>query len=246
VKSFALPILALTLCSGSIAQAQFGGLSLPGKSSKPAADPSALLDQGMKLMIFTTLASDLAYDGSMKLLSAYPPKVVAKIQALAEKVNEAKKKRNKEGNMDASEVEAVSAFEKGMAELDAQWDQYQKDPKLKGKVTQAHAKLGLMTGADALAALQIPGFLTNAQATLKDLGSNPAQLGKIQQLSFMVKTLTVVAKQIPDQKASVDRIQNITGKISKAEHFTMGEPPKVTTTDPEALKKAAQSTDVEG
>ena len=245
MNKLVLPFLALALCSGTMVQAQFGGLLGGGKSSSDSkTDVAAVLDAGAKLMLFTTEASDLGMEGAHALLGAYPPEVVASLQALSDKVTAAKAKRTKDGDMDISEVEAVSAYEQSLADLDKHWNKYQKAG-IADKVTKAHTWMNLMLAADATAVNKLPEYLTSAAGALTTIASNPMQVMKFRDLTAMTNTLTVTSKKLPGQILAIGRLEAICTKISVAEGFKLSKAPKVPSTDPVALRTLAAASDVQ-
>ncbi len=251
MKKLALPLLALLLSSGVTAQAQLGGLSIKkpslgssSSSTSSAGDIDKVIEQGIKILAFTTIGTEIGYRSSLKMLEAFPPEKVAHIKALSEKVNEAKKKRTKDGNMDASEVTAVSDFTAAIAKLEGNWKDYKKD-KAKA-VVPAYTGVGLMLGADAIAGTQVPEFLKAAQQTVSGAGADPSLLTKVRDLNALIVTLTVVSKQLPNQVQSGNTIRTIAKNIAQAENIKLGEAPKVESPDPAALKKQSASVEIEG
>jgi hypothetical protein len=244
-------LLALFLACNVPIQAQglgglFGGKEKPsptekaGPGAEKAMDLDGLLLQGGKLLAFSTIATELGYQASQKMLEAFPEETVKDIKALAEKVEAAKKANSsKDGNLDSATATAVSDYEKAFAPLVANWKTYKKD---KAKVVvPAYGMVGLMVAADGVAALSIPEFLNRAKAALSSAGSNPFQLGKIKAATALVSTLGIVAQQIPVQIEAGKNVRTIAKNIAAAENFKLGEAPAITSPDPDALKKLAES-----
>ena len=116
--------LALMLASGTLAHAQFA-LSLPkvpsaSPSSDAGSDPAALLAKGNRLIVFSTIATDLAVSSAQKMLEAFPPAKIAKIKAKFAKYDELKSKRADKDQLDADSCTVASdAFEE-MAKLNVE------------------------------------------------------------------------------------------------------------------------------
>lgn len=234
---------ALTLASGTLLQAQFGGLLK--KEAKPAAsavDADAVLANGTKLIVFSTLATDLAVDSATKMLEAFPAAKVASIKNKFAKYNELKAKRASKDQMDADSCTlATDAFDE-MAKLDVAGYE-----KAKAKVVvPAYGKLGLAVGADGLAAAQLPDFVKSAQGTASSLASNPMQASKAAKLQAQIVIANALVTNTPKQITAMKTVRGIAKKIADAEKFKLGEPKALTTLDVDALSKENKALDIEG
>lgn len=244
MKKTASLAFAVMMASGTMAHAQFG--KLLKKPEAPAAtakvDADAVLANGAKLIVFATLATDLAVDSANQMLGAFPASKVAGIKAKFAKYNELKGKRATKDQMDAdSSTLASDAFEE-MAKLDTKGYE-----KAKAKVVvPAYSKLGLAAGADGLAAAQLPDFVKSAQSTVASLGSNPMQAGKLVKLKAQLVVATALTQNTPKQITAMNTVRTIAKKIGDAEKFKLGEPKALTAIDVDALAKASQAAEVEG
>jgi len=234
--------LALILASGTLAQAQFGGgLSLK-KDSKPAVDADAVLANGSKLIIFSTVATDLAVDSAVKMLEAFPASKVAGIKSKFAKYSELKGKRADKNQLDADSCTVASDAFDEMAKLDV--NGYEK---AKAKVVvPAYGELGLAVAADGLAATQLPEFVKSGQSTVSSLSSNPMQAGKLVKLKAQVVVANALITNTPKQVAAMKTVRGIAKKIAEAEHFKLGEPKLPTSIDADALAKESKAVEVDG
>ena len=236
--------LSLMLASGTLAQAQFGGLGglMSKKDAAPSGDTDAVLANGAKLIIFSTLATDLAVSAAKKMLEAFPPSRVAAIKAKFAKYDELKAKRADKDQMDADSCTVASDAFDELAKLDV--DGYDKS---KAKVVvPAYTQVGLAVGADALAATQVPAYVTSAQATVKSLAGNPMQLTKLNRLRIQLVVAQAVVTNTPRQAKALKTVRSMAKKIAEAEHFKLGEPKIPTTVDPDALAKESKAEETEG
>jgi len=238
--------LALMLASGTLAHAQFA-LSLPkapsaAPSSDAGSDPAALLAKGNRLIVFSTIATDLDVSSAQKMLEAFPPAKIAKIKAKFAKYDELKSKRADKDQLDADSCTVASdAFEE-MAKLNVEgYD------KAKAKVVvPAYSQMGLAAGADGIAATQLPPFVKSVQSTITSLAGNPLQASKVIKLKDQVAVTNALVVNTPKQVNAMKTVRGMAKKIADAEHFKLGEPKVPTTVDPEALAKASKAEQVEG
>jgi len=233
---------ALVLASGTLVQAQFGGLLKKNDASTPAVDADALLAKGGKLIAFSTLSTDLAVDAATKMLDAFPASKVAAIKSKFAKYNELKAKRSNKEQMDADSCTVASDAFDEMAKLDTAGYE-----KAKAKVVvPAYGELGLAVAADGLAAAQLPEFLKSAQSTTSSLSSNPMQASKVTKLSAQILVTKSLIANTPKQVTAMKTVRGIAKKIAEAEHFKLGEPKLPTSIDVDALAKESKAVDVEG
>lgn len=242
VASFAVAAL---LASGTLAHAQFGGLLKKAEAPKASSSnvsADAVLANGAKLIVFSTLATDLAVDSANKMLEAFPASKVAGIKQKFAKYNELKGKRSSKDQMDADSCTLASDAFDEMAKLDVKGYE-----KAKAKVVRpAYAKLGLAVAADGLAAAQVPDFVKNAQSTVSSLSSNPMQASKVTKLSAQIVVANAIVKNTPRQVTAMKTVRAIAKKIADAEGFKLGEPKSLTAVDSDALAKESKAAEVEG
>lgn len=239
VSTFAIAAL---LASGTLAQAQFGGLLKKPDASSPKVDADAVLANGAKLIIFSTLATDLAVDAANGMLDAFPASKVAGIKQKFAKYNELKAKRKDKDQLDADSCTVASDAFDEMAKLDVKGYE-----KAKAKVVRpAYAKLGLAVAADGIAATQLPDFVKGAQSTVSSLSSNPLQASKVTKLSAQIVVANALIQNTPKQVNAMKTVRGIAKKIADAEGFKLGEPKALTTVDSDALAKESKAAEVEG
>ena len=239
-KKLSLALVALALAIAAPAQAQFGLGSLLGGGG---GDADKFIQTGTTIIAFTTIATDLAVSSAMQMLEAFPPEEVAAISEKFSKYNELKAARGADGQIDSNSATLASDGFAEMEKLDPAT--YRKD---KAKVVgPAYTKLGLALAADAVAASQLPGFVSSGSRTLSSIGSNPMILLKIGKLKLVIMTGGVLAKSIPSQIKSIKTVRAIAKKIAEAENMTLGEPKEtVTSTDPAALAADVKAEEVAG
>ena len=236
--------LALLLASGTLAQAQFGGLGglMSKKDAAPSMDTDAVLANGAKLIIFSTIATDLAVHAAKNMLEAFPPAKVAAIKAKFAKYDELKALRADKDQLDADSCTAASDAFDELAKLDM--DGY--DKKKSKVVVPAYTQIGLAVGADALAATQVPAYVSSAQATVKSLASNPMQLNKLNKVRIQLVVAQALASNTPRQIKAMKTVRAIAKHIADAEHYKLGEPKIPTTLDTDALSKESKAEEVDG
>ena len=213
-------IVALALVTGMLSQAQTqmqrGGPGIPA-----GVDPQ--LRPVYEMVAMVTVASDLGVQASLTIAEVYPPEMVVKIQALSMQYNEMKKQR-KDGNIDADGVKLSSDISAETANLDGNWQNYQK-----GKlavIPKANKMLGLMMLADTVAALKAAQAVQILLNMTKQAQGNP--LGMIAVVGKMVavgKTVKVIVGSIGSQKANYKRVKGIVKNIAEAEKMTLAEDP---------------------
>ena len=231
MKKFLGSVLAIGLMvMGTPAHAQFGGLL--GGSKSGGGDVDAVIISGTKIIVFTTLATDLAVNSAMQMLDAFPPEKIEGIKAKFITYNELKEKRSGDAQLDGISATLASDGLGEMANLKI--EDYQKG---KSKtVSSAYTKMGLALGADGLAALQLPTFVTSGTNAISSLASNPFQIKKLGKLKAIIVTTTVLVKAVPAQIQSMTTMRALAKKIADAENIQLGEAKIPTAIDPESLK----------
>lgn len=242
-------LIAISLFASVPAHAQFGGLGgLLGGDKKPnpnaakVPDLDSVMGSGAKIIVFTTIATDLAVVSANQMLEAFPPEKVEAIKATFLKYDELKKKRGSDGQLDANAETLASDGFKAMENL--QVADYQK-----GKsqvVRSAYLKLGLALGADAIAASQVPPFLKSGKETVSSLSSNPMQMTKLGKLQAVLTTVTVLGQNVPSQIQSITTVRSLAKKIADAEGIKLGEPMAITSLDPAVLTADIKTVETEG
>lgn len=212
-----LLIVASTLAPLS-AQGLGGFLKKPAASSGPKVDVGSALLAGASMIGFVTIATDQGMKAVETMLEVFPPEKVEKVKLLNLQYKELSAKR-KDGNIDAEQLKVASNAGEEMAAIQGDWKAYKKE---KAKVvTKANARLGLMLGADAVAASTAPTTLASLKAAGESLASNPLQAGKAAQISAQVAILSAVVAQIPQQTKSFTTVRGIITNIAKAEKLTL-------------------------
>jgi len=227
MKKLLLACLALAAMAIVPAHAQFNGFPKMGGGGGGNVDN--VMASGSKIIICSTIASDLAVNAASQMLSAFPDDKVAAIKEKFSKYNELKGKRGDEGQLDSDSATLASDGFKEMEKLDVAG--YQKD---KAKVVgPAYSKMGLALGVDALAAIQLPGFMKSCNSTISSMGSNPMQATKLMKLKSIAATGMVLSTSVPAQ-------------VADAENIKLGEAPKVTALEPAALQSQQKTMETEG
>jgi len=213
--------LLLLACAAVLPAQGFGGLLK--KPEAPAAsaskvDVGAALASGAEMIGFVTVATDQGMKAVNTMLEVFPAEKVAKVKELSAKYTELNAKR-KDGNIDAEQLKLASAAGDEMAALKNDWKSYKKEKA--GVVAKANTRLGLMLGADAIAASAAPKTLAALQEASKSLASNPLQAGKAAQVTAQISLLSAVVQQIPQQTKSFTAVRSIVGDIAKAEKVSL-------------------------
>lgn len=216
-----LAILLLAASAAAPLSAQgFGGLlKKPAPSSSSAkVDVGGALLAGASMIGFVTIATDQGMKAMDLMMEMFPPEKVAKVKLLNLQYKELAAKR-KDGNIDAEQLKVASNAGEEMSAIQGDWKSYKKEKS--AVVSKANSRLGLMLGADAVAALAAPKTLASLQEASKSLASNPMQAGKVAQISAQVAILTAVVAQIPQQTKSFTTVRGIVRNIAKAEKITL-------------------------
>lgn len=213
--------LALIACASFLPAQGLGGLLK--KPAAPAAsaskvDVGAALASGAEMIGFVTVATDQGMKAVDNLLEVFPAEKVAKVKKLSAQYAELSKKR-KEGNIDAEQLKVASAAGDEMAALQGDWQSYKKEKS--SAVAKANGRLGLMLGADAIAASAAPKTLASLQEASKSLASDPLQAGKAAQVTAQISVLSAVVQQIPQQTKSFTTVRGIITNIAKAEKVSL-------------------------
>lgn len=214
--------LALIACASFLPAQGFGGL-LKKKPAAPAAsaskvDVGSALASGAEMIGFVTVATDQGMKAVDNLLEVFPAEKVAKVKKLSAQYAELSKKR-KEGNIDAEQLKVASAAGDEMAALQGDWKSYKKEKS--SVVAKANGRLGLMLGADAIAASAAPKTLASLQEASKSLAADPLQAGKAAQVTAQISVLSAVVQQIPQQTKSFSTVRSIITNIAKAEKVSL-------------------------
>ena len=236
-------IFVFCLAAGLPVHAQWGAIGGLLGGGGGGGDVDAVLTSGTKIIVFTTIATDLAVSSALQMLEAFPPEQVEAIKNTFVKYNELKAKRGAEGQLDSDSATLASDGFKEMEKLKVA--DYQK-----GKsqvVRSAYTKMGLAMAADALAATQLPTFVKSGSSAISSLASNPLQITKLGRLKVVVATVTVLAKAVPSQINSIKTVREMAKKIAEAEGVQLGEAKlSLTSLDPEALNQQIKSKEEEG
>ncbi len=213
--------LALIACTSFLPAQGLGGFLK--KSAAPAAsaskvDVGSALASGAEMIGFVTVATDQGMKAVDNLLEVFPAEKVAKVKKLSAQYAELSKKR-KEGNIDAEQLKVASAAGDEMAALQGDWQSYKKEKS--SIVGKANGRLGLMLGADAVAASAAPKTLASLQEASKSLASDPMQAGKAAQVTAQISVLSAVVQQIPQQTKSFSTVRGIINNIAKAEKVSL-------------------------
>ncbi|MBL0313277.1 MAG: hypothetical protein IPP78_11305 [Holophagaceae bacterium] len=214
---------SLLLVAGSVAPLSAQGfgnlLKKPApSSSSPKVDVGAAMLAGASMIGFVTIATDQGMKAMDLMMEVFPPEKVAKVKLLNLQYKELAAKR-KDGNIDAEQLKVASSAGQEMAAIQGDWKSYKKEKS--AVVTKANSRLGLMLGADAVAASAAPATLASLQEAGKSLASNPMQAGKAAQISAQVAVLSAVVAQIPQQTKSFSTVRGIVSNIAKAEKITL-------------------------
>jgi hypothetical protein len=239
-------LMGLTLLLSTPVHAQFGGL-LGGSKPKPApaaasSDPDAVLTSGLRIIVFSTIATDLAVASSLHMLEAFPPEKVEAIRDKFIKYNELKGKRGEDGQLDTDS--ATLSTEGFQAMGDLKIEDYQKGKS--AVVRSAYLKMGLAMGADLVAATALPTFVTSTANAIGSLKSNPFQAGKVFKLVGVAKTIGCLVTNVPAQIGAIRNVRAMAKTIAEAEGVKLGEPEAPTTVDPDALTAQIKTVSVEG
>lgn len=212
-------------CAALLPAQGFGGLlkkpATPTAAPATAAssvDVGAAIASGAEMIGFVTIATDQGMKAVNTMLDVYPADKVAKVKQLSAKYAELSAKR-KDGNIDAEQLKVASAAGDEMAALKGDWKSYKKEKA--STVSSANSRLGLMLGADAIAASAAPKTLATLQEASKSLASNPMQAGKAAQVAAQITVLTAVVQQVPQQTKSFTAVRGIVSDIAKAEKVSL-------------------------
>jgi hypothetical protein len=230
-------LLAATAAAPMSAQGLGGFLKKPAapSTSAPKVDVGNALLAGASMISFVTIATDQGMKAVETMLEVFPPEKVEKVKLLNLQYKELAAKR-KDGNIDAEQLKVASSAGNEMAAIQGDWKSYKKEKAQ--VVTKANSRLGLMLGADAVAASAAPTTLASLQAAGQSLASNPLQAGKAAQITAQVAVLSAVVAQIPQQTKSFSTVRSIITNIAKAEKLTLA--PDVA---PEKVKDQASLSD---
>ena len=226
--------LGLCLLAGVPAHAQFGGLGgLIGGALKGGGggDVDGVITSGTRIIVFETIAMDLAVASALQMLDAFPAEKVEEIRGKFLTFNEIKAKRGPDDQLDATAIQCGTDGFSAMAKLNP--EDYQKgNDKV---IRSAYMKMGLALGADAVAATQLPTFVTSGAKAVSSLASNPLQLTKLGKLRTIVGTVGVLAKAVPTQIGAIRTVRGMAKSIADAQGIKLGEPAAITTLDPVVL-----------
>lgn len=186
---------------------------------------------------YIAIASDLGAQGTVKLLSIYPPEKIEDIKKACESYNEARR-QNKGGEPDSETskllsqaLASASALGAEVAELDAE---------KKKSLALAHRKLSLMLVADAFATLTLPTVLKALQGDIQSFMTNPMKLRAVGALKSQAQFLAFSSTAIPAQVKSAMAIRDVAKKIAEAQKVKLAEnPPNEEVNSLEGLQKQA-------
>lgn len=222
--------------------AQFGkkkSANVDGGGGAAAAD--GLMPAGT-FVKYIALASDLGTQGTMQLLSIYPPEKIDQIKKACEAYAEARR-QNKGGEPNAetmklcsNALESASALAAEVAELN--------DEKKKA-LSAAHKKVNLMLLADAFAALNAPAIINRLNSDIQSLSSNPMKATSVSSMKSQLQFLTFAASAFPGQIKSATTIRDVAKKIADAQKVKLAEPPADKSVNTiEGFQAEARSSDV--
>ncbi len=186
--------------------------------SSPKVDVGEALLAGASMIGFVTIATDQGMKAMDLMMEVFPPEKVEKVKLLNLQYKELAAKR-KDGNIDAEQLKVASDAGQEMAAIQGDWKSYKKEKS--AIVTKANSHLGLMLGADAVAALAAPKTLASLQEAANSLASNPLQFSKAAKITAQVAVLAAVVAQIPQQTKSFTTVRGIVTNIAKAEKITL-------------------------
>lgn len=202
-------------------------------------DHDRIMISGNRIILFTTIATDLAVASASQMLDAFPPGKVANIRATFAKYNELKKTRGEDGQLDSGSQTLASDGLKAVSELHVEDYQQGKSEVIRS----AYLKMGLALGADALAASQVPAFVVSGKNAISGGASNPLDTAN---LAMLIGTVGVVGTAIPAQINSITAVRGIAKKIADAEGVQLGEPKGITEVDPDSLTAQIKTVETEG
>ena len=231
-RSLILAVMLL-LVSSTIVHAQFGSKLGIGKKSNGGPDTAQVLSQSGDFIKLVTLATDEGFLAMDELAKAFPPEKVAAFSELSKKYHETQKNR-KDGNVDADGIQTASAAYAEFAKLDNDWKSYKKDGAK--NVTKADQRLAYMLLVDGLAGIQLPPLSQSIQSTIQSVGSDPTQIGKLNQLKAYAQLFVVVGKETPKQIGSARTVRGIAKQIATAEKMTLAPDPS-----PDSVKDLASA-----
>ncbi len=215
-------LLALSTAAVGLPAQGLGGLfkkpAAPSTSSTPKIDVGSAMLAGAEMIGFITIATDQGMKAMDTMMEMFPPEKVEKIKKLNLQYKELSTKR-KDGNIDAEQLKVASEAGTEMAALEGDWKSYKKEKA--ATVTKANSRLGLMLGADAIAALAAPKTLASLQEASQSLASNPLQASKAGQIAVQIAILGAAIQQIPSQTKSFTTVRSIAKNIAKAEKITL-------------------------
>jgi len=198
------------------------------KAAGSGAGGSELLDQGVQLLTFLTIATDLGVAAASDIADMYPPDKVAGVRDLSLKYNELKGKRTN-GNIDAESLKLATQVGQETALLEQNWQSYQKEKT--SNVPKADRRLALMLAADGVAASKVPGLLDSLKNETSAMAGNPLALKSAGDIAVLVGVFTVVAQQLPSQTSSFSTVRTIARSIAKAENMHLADD-----VDPDTVK----------
>ena len=236
-----LPLLAVTQVQ---AQGFLGGLMGGDKKPDAAAtakdkkvDPDAILLRGTGILVCLALANERALAAQEKMLAAFPDDRIAGIKQKFEKYNEAKVIRKADTSPDATKLgvenQAAVDCQAEMAKLMDEKVEFKKG--YGAEASAAYTQVGWAVGIDLLAAVQVPGFIKEAQALVQSLGSNPFQLNKIKGATALVVTMGASLKTLPSQIDALKSVQTVSKKIALAEKVALKEATPAVDLDPKQV-----------
>lgn len=193
---------------------------------------------------YIAIASDLGNQGTMQLLSLYPPEKIAQIKKACEAYSEARR-QNKGGEPDSETIKLCSQALDSATALSAEVDALTEEKKK--ALSIAHKKMSLMLLADAFAALNGPAIINRLNSDIQSISSNPMKARSLTTMKGQLQVLTFAASAIPGQIKAATTVRDVAKKIAEAQKVKLAENPsdkQVSTLD--GLQQQATSTDVTG
>jgi hypothetical protein len=212
-----------------------------GASGDAAAGADGLMPAG-SFIKYIAIASDLGNQGTMQLLSLYPPEKIEQIKKACEAYSEARR-QNKGGEPDSDTIKLCSQALQSATGLSAEVDALNEEKKK--ALSIAHKKVSLMLLADAFAALNGPAIINRLNSDIQSISSNPMKARSLTAMKAQLQVLTFASSAIPGQIKAATSIRDVAKKIAEAQKVKLAENPsdkQVSTLD--GLEQQAASSDV--
>jgi hypothetical protein len=205
-------------------------------------DLSKTINNGAQIIKLMTVATDNGMNAIGIVAKMYPDE---KTKIIADKVaqyNELKKKRGKDKLIDEEQLKLATEIAGGMAQMEPDWQSYDKSKADKKKLLSADKKLALVAMADAKAGLKlvklIPALTGVVMNPVETLTSSITHLGNLKKAKKILGIAMVAKDHMPLQQKSFTTTGVIVKNISGAEGVGL---PKShadkDTDDPDTLEK---------